>query len=417
MNYRKILITVGLVGIVFVVYFGTATKFSFQPKWTLDYFNPMAQSILKGHLDLMNPVDTYDLVQYKFRWYAPWGILPALVVMIPQIVLGRFIPTLYVSLLFASLDIGLVYLLLRRIKDEFLPLLSYRNILLFLLLFTFGTTHYYVGTLGSVWHVDQMVSSFFGTLGIFVIFKKKRSNYDYFLSVISFGIALIGRATIVLLVLIPATLFVWDNASLFFQRGFLNKLLVLRKGLLIFILPLGIFCLWFFYYNFVRFDNPFEYGYRYIHESQYLAQLRLTHGIISLLNIPRNAWYMLFEIPHISFNNGIKLDINLNGNSIFYLTPPFLAAFLALPIIKHKKKWHLDPYITALWIATIVTIIPSLMIYSSGWMQFGYRYSLDITVSLLLLTIFGTRGRVSNWLFLGILFSISMHIFGISLLM
>lgn len=401
----------------FILYFGTATKFSFRPTWTLDYFNPMAQSILHGHLDLINPVDTYDLVQYQSRWYAPWGILPALVLMVPQLALGRFIPTLYVTLLFAGFDIVLFYFLLCRIKEEFLPSLSYKSIILLLFLFAFGTTHYYVGTLGSVWHVDQMVSSFFGTFGIYIIFKKKRSTVDYVLSVISFGVALTGRATIVLLVLIPATLFVWDYAGMFFRKGIPEKVLVLTKGVLIFVVPLGIFCAWFFYYNYVRFNNPFEYGYRFIHESEYLAQLRLTHGIMAFSNIPRNAWFMLFEIPQISYKNGLKLDINLNGNSIFFLTPPFLAAFLALPIVKQKKKWHIDPYITALWVAGIATIIPSLMIYSSGWMQFGFRYSLDITVLLMLLAVFGMRGRIT-WLFtIGILFSVGMHIAGISLLM
>ncbi len=407
---------IAIVGIAFVVYFGTATKFSFHPKWTLDYFNPMAQSMLNGRLDLIHPADTYDLVQYQSRWYAPWGILPALVLMVPQLVLGRFTPSLYVSLLFASFDIVLVYLLLCRMKEEFLPLLTNKNIILLLFLFAFGTTHYYVGTLGSVWHVDQMVSSFFGTLGIYTIFKKKRSNADYLLSVIFFGVTLMGRATIVLLVLIPATLFVWDNAGKFFLSGFSNKVFVLTKMALIFVVPLGIFCLWFFYYNFVRFDHPFEYGYRYIHESEYLAQLRLSHGIMSLSNIPRNAWFMLFEIPHISYIKGIKIDINLNGNSIFFLTPPFFSAFLATPIVKRKKKWHIDPYIIALWVAAVVTILPSLMIYSTGWMQFGYRYSLDITVLLLLLTTFGMRGRITRLFTIGIVFSIVMHIVGISLL-
>lgn len=414
---KKIVAAMAIFFVSFILYFGTSTKFSFRPKWSLDYFNPMAQAILDGHLDLVHPVDTYDLVQFDSRWYAPWGILPALVLMVPQLVLGRFIPTLYVTLLFACFDIILFYFLLCRIKGEFLKSLSYKNIIYFLLLFTFGTTHYYVGTLGSVWHVDQMVSNFFGTLGIYLIFKKHRRPVDYVLSVISFGVALTGRATIVLLVLIPATLFVWDYAGTFFRKGIPEKILVLTKGVLIFVVPIGIFCLWFFYYNHARFNNPFEYGYRYIHESEYLAQLRLTHGIMSFSNIPRNAWFMLFEIPKISYKNGLTLDINLNGNSIFFLTPPLLAAFLAFPIVKQKRKWRIDPYISALWVAGVATIIPSLMIYSSGWMQFGYRYSLDITVPLMLLAVFGVRGRIS-WLFtIGILFSIGMHVSGIFLLL
>lgn len=55
------------------------------------------------------------------------------------------------------------------------------DIYLLLALFAFGTTHFYVGTLSSVWHTDQMVTTFFSTLGLYVIFKKKRKLKDYFI--------------------------------------------------------------------------------------------------------------------------------------------------------------------------------------------------------------------------------------------
>ena len=73
--------------------------------------------------------------------------------------------------------------------------------------------------------------------------------------------------------------------------------------------------------------------------------------------------------------------------------------------------------VAALWIAAVVTIVPSLLLYSTGWMQFGYRYTLDITAVLVILSVFGMKGRL-NWLYvLGIFFSIVVYQMGITALM
>src|SRR3989344_2472406 len=194
----------------FWIYFGISTQWSFRPKWVLDYFNPLAESLLHGRLDIVNPPVTYDLVHIGGKWYAPWGILAALFLLPIQAIKGRFIPPLYLTLLFASADVVVFYLLLRRIRLDFLAKLTSASLWLLLLLFAYGTTHVYVGTLGSVWHVDQMVTNVFGTLGVYFIFKKKRTINDYLYSICSFGVALLGRATLVLLVTLPAVLYTWD---------------------------------------------------------------------------------------------------------------------------------------------------------------------------------------------------------------
>ncbi len=402
--------------VTFLIYFGVASNFSFKPRWALDYFNPLAKSLLDYRLDLVNPSVTYDLVNFMGKWYMPWGILPALVLVPIQAFLGRFIPSLYLTLGFASLDVAVVYLLLLRLKKEFFPNLSHVEIYLLLGLFAFGTTHFYVGTLGSVWHVDQMVTNFLGTLGIYVIFKKQRQLKDYVVSAWILSLALLGRATIILLMVFPICLYLWQ--FLLLKKFRLSAAIkAIGSAILIFGIPIILFTSLFFLYNYLRFYNPFEYGYQFIQESPYLQQIRETNGIMSLKNMPRNLWYMLFEIPNVGFTNKINLGLNLNGNSIFFLTPPLLAAFLANPFSKRKRIILVDPYIFSLWMTVLVTLIPSLMIYSTGWMQFGFRYSLDITMLLLILSIFGMQGELNILYRLGILFSVVMQLLGIKALM
>lgn len=412
LNFRIILLFL----LVFFIYLGVATKFTFKPIWALDYFNPLASSLLSGRLDIPDPGTTYDLVSFKGKWYLPWGILPSLVLMPVRLIKNQFIPTIYLTVFFSSANLVIVYLLLQRIKKEFFQNIKMYEILLLLALFAFGTTHFYVGTLGSVWHVDQILTSFLGTLGIYIIFKRKRSLKDYLLSSFLFNLALIGRATIFLLIVLPGFLYLWDY---FLSKKYSWKqiLVSFKTGLVIFGIPFVVFSGWFFFYNYARFQNPFEYGYRYIQESPYLQQIRETTGITSIRYLSTNLWYMVFEIPRLTLDTKITLDFNLKGNSIFFLTPPFLAIFLAIPFAKRKGKIVIDPYIAALWLTGIITIIPSLLIYSTGWMQFGYRYSLDITVILLVLSVFGMKGRLNILYILGIGFSVAMYWMGIQALM
>lgn len=403
-------------GIIFFFYFAVATNFTFKTKWALDYFNPLAQTLLRGRFNLSNPGATYDLVYFQGKWYVLWGILPSLILMPVQLVKGQFIPTIYLTVFFASLNVVIVYLLLVRLRKEFFPSLGRSEIYLILLLFAFGTTHFYVGTLGSVWHVSQMVTVFLETLGLYVIFKKRRRLRDYLYSSVLFSITLLGRATGAVMIILPMFLY-WYEFFLAKRATPRTKLAAFKKGLVIFGLPLTICLTLLFIYNYLRFQNPFEYGYQYLHEAPHLAQIREKNGIMSFRNIPTNLWYMLLEIPKLSYRNGPTLDFNLNGNSIFFLTPPLLAAFLASPFVRKRKSFAVDPYITSLWLTVVITMLPSLAYYNTGWMQFGFRYSLDITVILIILSLFGMRGRLNFLYILGILFSIAMYVLGIKSLM
>lgn len=410
---KRFLPLIIIFSVVFIVYFIVGTNYTLRPKWALDYFNELAQSILHLRLDISNLGATYDLSYYQGKWYGPWGIIPALILIPIQLIRGQFIPTFYLSILFSSLNTVLMYLLLLRIKKEFLPKLSTLGIYVCLAFFAFGTTQFYVGTLGSVWHVDQIVTSFLGTLGVFFIFRKKRKFTHYFISLICFGLAVLGRPTIVLLVILPIILYIFDLQRKKIFTTFHRMRSVFIKETLFLSFPLIFFVIIFFFYNYVRFGNIFEYGFNYIHESPYLMQLREKNGPFSVKNIPGNMRYMLFEVPSINFKNNNLFNFNLNGNSILFLSPPLLAIFLASPVKKKKGKFFLDSYIFPLWTTAIVTLIPSWMHYASGWMQLGYRYSLDVNILLVILSVFGINGNVGLFYKLGTIFAIMIYVLGI----
>lgn len=414
---KRLLLPVIIFFIAFFVYFAVGTQYTFNPKWTLDYHNLLSKSLVSFRLDIQNPPITYDLAYFGGKWYTTWGIIPALILIPLQYIRGQFIPTFYLSILFSSMNIVLMYFLLLRIKREFLRQISSFGICIFLILFAFGTTQFYVGTLGSVWHVDQITTSFLGMVGIYIIFRKKRKFIHYLTSMIFFSATFLGRPTNVLLSLLPITLYLCDPTVRTMITFASKTKAVFAKQVIILCLPFLIFLSMFLLFNYVRFNNPLEYGFNYLNETKHLQQLRERNGPFSIKNIPQNLWYMLFEVPSLNFEEKADLHFNLKGNSIFFLTPPLLAIFLASPVTRRGKKIMFHLYISSLWITSIITLIPSLMHHSSGWMQFGYRYSLDINALLVLLSVFGMKGKINILYIAGTLFAMTLYMVGIAKLM
>ena len=235
---KRLLPSIIIFTFIFVIYFLVGTNYTLKPKWTLDYHNLLSQSLINFQLDIPNPPTTYDLAYFGGKWYTTWGIIPALILIPLQYIRGQFVPTFYLSILFSSMNVVLMYFLLLRIKQEFLRKMSFFAICIFLLLFAFGTTQFYVGTLGSVWHVDQITTSFLGTLGIFIVFRKKRKFIHYLISMIFLSATLLGRPTNVLLSILPITLYVCDPSVKAMLTLLNKKKAVFARQVILLCLPL-----------------------------------------------------------------------------------------------------------------------------------------------------------------------------------
>ncbi|MEK7543313.1 MAG: hypothetical protein AAB557_00430 [Patescibacteria group bacterium] len=395
-----------IVAVVFVLYFGMATGWTFHPPWVIDYVNAMALSVRSFRLDIPNPPMTYDLISYNGRWYIPWGLLAPLVhIPLQLLVGGRFVPPIYTGLLFGSLTVGTVWWALRRLRDDWFPRQSVWMPLFGTFLYAFGTMQFYVSTVGSVWYVNQAVSTFIGVFGVAVILKKKRSIADYICSVACCSLTLLGRPTLVFLVIIPFFLFLYDTKQHASDR---RKIVWL-------ILPIMFTTALFLFYNAARFGNPFETGYRYIQEDPDLARNRQRYGMFSVFHAPRNLWHMTVASPHFFWKKGPVIDIDLAGNSIFVLSPLLALAFCTLPWVWSKTRTYTH-VIMALWLGIAATALPTILYYSTGWMQFGYRYALDFSFLLIILIYFWSAGRIRWWMVPFFLYTLWVNYTGIRLL-
>ena len=92
------------------------------------------------------------------------------------------------------------------------------------------------------------------------------------------------------------------------------------------------------------------------------------------------------------------------GMSMLLVTPMFLYAL---------KAREMKPQVLGCWISVIATSLVSLMYFNHGWVQFGYRFSLDFTPALMLLVAWGFRNKLTPIRIAGIAYCILINIWGV----
>ena len=141
----------------------------------------------------------------------------------------------------------------------------------------------------------------------------------------------------------------------------------------------------FFAYNQVRFGTPLESGYALATLPPFLEANR-EKGLFSLAHIPMNLDYLLVHLP-IPIPEFPFFKPDGLGMSILLTSPGLLFAVRA--DWRGRTAWLLLG-------ATVAVLVPTLLYYGGGWLQYGYRYFLDsVPFVLALCGLAATRlGRV-----------------------
>jgi hypothetical protein len=152
-------------------------------------------------------------------------------------------------------------------------------------------------------------------------------------------------------------------------------------------------------HNEARFDEAGAFGHTYLDVRQQ-AQMEVS-GMFSLDYLSRNLAVALTLLP--SFQAAPPW-VSISGHGLaLWVTSPFLLLLF----------WprQTGPLHRTLWLTTAVVALPSLLYQNSGWFQFGYRFSLDYTVLLLMLLAIGGRplGRAFKAM---VVLAIAINLFG-----
>ena len=321
----------------------------------------LADAFLHGRTDIARQLGPWDVILVGARVYVPFPPFPAVLLMPLVAVVGPITADEWesgINAFLAAVGIALGWWVTGRIGVERL-----RDRFGLVLLLGFSTPIWWVTTRGGVWHTGHLVATILLLLLIGLTWDRPRP----LMAGLLIGAAFLTR---------PPTAFVAPAYALWWAWPVLA-----RHGVDLahrfrelpwrewFLLALGFLpaLLFFAVYNAARFGSPTESGYALALLPEWLAALR-DQGLFSLIHVPMNLDYLFLHLPMPIDRFPYFMPDGL-GLSVF-LTSPGLMPFLLAPWRRDRRTW-------LFLAAAVAALIPTLLYYGGGWLQYGYRYFLD----------------------------------------
>ena len=376
-----------------------------------NHFAYLANSYLHGTLEIHCPPAEAarnvcppggggnDWARYEGRWYVAFPSLPAVVYMPAVAVAGRDFRNRAYDVLFAGIAPALLYLLLERLSREGRSLRSWKENVGFAALFAFGTVYFFSVVQGSVWFTAHMIAAPLVVGSIWFGLDARRPLVAGLL----LGLATHARADL----LYASPWFVIEamrvsrrdgkpmlsledeSVSGWFARLFrgADYPKAIRKAAL-FAAPVAVALAVTLLLNKIRFGDSSEVGYRYL---QIRWRDRIEHwGLFNYHYLGRNLGIALASLPWITRTFPYVI-VSLHGLALWVTTPHYLE----LLRLRRRTGDAYSPYLAV----TALAVAISVMLYqNSGWVQFGFRFSNDFAVFLILLLALNGRRIGKLWI-------------------
>lgn len=277
---------------------------------------------------------------------------------------------------FAALNVLLFFLALERLREAGDSARSRREDAALALLFAFGTLAFSCSVRGEVWFTAEVLGV---TATCLYLLAAHRAAHPL-LAGAAWSFAAMTRTPLVFTVLFFACEVVAGDgdARAAARRGVTwrdparwRKVLLFAAGAA----PLLAFAAW---TNWARFGSPFDFGHAHFWNNRVNADIR-RYGLFSFHYLEKQLHAAFTRLPRIE---GGRLAYDPDGMSLFVTTPLFL--LLLWP--RARPRLHLP-----LWLTVAVTALPGFLYQNTGYVQFGYRFSLDYTPYLFLLLAVGAR--------------------------
>jgi hypothetical protein len=194
-------------------------------------------------------------------------------------------------------------------------------------------------------------------------------------------------------------------------------------------------------YNWLRFGDPFEFGYRWMNSPGSLLERQVTWGQFSFHFLPENLYTLLIRPPLVSVSP-FRIEPDPWGMGLLLTCPALLlalpvralvggvrslsgreddgplgmpqpssrfATLLSAPIAKTSGRC----LCLGLWLSLALVQLPSLLYFNTGSYQFGYRFALDWLPLGLLLVALATGGELRWWGKALIVAGAMIHLWGV----
>ena len=328
----------------------------------------LAEAFLSDRTWMDVQLGPYDVITIDGRHYVPFAPFPAIVFMPLVALLGaatsdRLEPI--INALLAAGGVGMCWWLLGRIGVARLL-----DRIWLVMLFGFSTQILWVTTRGGVWHTGHLVATILTFACLIELIGRRRA----WLIGLCAGAAFLTRAPLAFAVPLYALMLVpgLDETDVHRTRDAAGSILKRVRDAIPWrswlLLGLGVApsIAFFFLYNQLRFGTPLESGYALATLPEFLERQRQL-GLFSIAHIPMNLDYLLIHLPRPIPDPPYFQPDGL-GMSVLLTSPGLLFAV--------RADWRLP---RTWWLAgaAIAVLIPTLLYYGGGWLQYGYRYFLD----------------------------------------
>jgi hypothetical protein len=355
---KKALLFTAFFAVIFWVYYITSPG-----NTPYNYFVYLADGFAHGRYWITDyPTWLNELIPWEAgRYYSVNPPAPAILLTPAVWLFGIDFPQQYLAHLLGALASIVVGIIALKATGK-------KSVAIWSILMTaFGTVLFYLSSVGSVWFLGQVSGFAFGMLALFECTGKKR----VWLAGLFIAFAILSR---------QQTLF-----ALPLYIYLLREELTETKKIFLFSASLAPAIVGIPFYNYLRFGNPLETGYRFI--PGLLEEPWFQKGIFHYSYIPNHLKIMFTALPKM-IDHWPYFIPSWGGMAIWATTPAFVYALWA-PIKNNVVKM--------LWFTIPMIGLVNFCFGSTGFTQFGYRYAVDFYPFLVMLVILGVSRTGLKW--------------------
>ena len=362
-----------------------------------------------------------DIIKRERRYFVSFPPFPSILLLPLVYFFGLAASDVWLTLFFAAFNALLAYELFKLVystrrqqvastpKQTKLLEDDTRNALWLTASLGLGTAHFWCAVRGEVWYTALII----GLSCQLLFFKYAWHLRNPLLAGLAYAAAFSTRASLITLALF-AYIQVFSSSV---HPHFKERV----KKLVYFSIPpltVGIVLL---YYNYIRFEKLHEFGHRYLAGGQ--LQRIAEYGLFHWVFLKKNLIAAFLLLPKFSFSLPI-LIYSWHGMAIQFSSPQLLWSFLPPLKTTHlsENKSHHPKHIfqfitdsnihrTGLYLVLISTFTLLIFYQNTGWVQYSWRFVIDLLPALFLLFVINGR-TISLWLKLAIIWGILINLFG-----
>lgn len=316
------------------------------------------------------------------EYHVPFPPFPAVLFLPLVVMFGPAVSDALATVLLAALAPALLLAVFCRLRARGLMARAPREDLWLAALLSFGTVLFFSAVQGRVWYTAHVVAV---DLCLAYAWASIDGEHPWLAGTCA-GLGFLTRAP--LLFMFP----------LFVEELWRSGRATSWRRWFAFAVPIAAALALAAWHNYARFGEAWEFGYRYLRVRQQYDIER--YGLFNVHYAARNVMAAFALLPDVT---AAPPYVRISGHGLaLWMTTPALLLLLVPP----RRAFQYG-----LWITVASVAIWTLLYQNTGWLQFGYRFSLDYIVFLvLLLAVNGRRlSRLARALIVG---SIAINLFG-----